>query len=80
MIRLLSSMGRNTLRRALDSVDSCVHACRIIFWDGTEACRARRGPPAPRAGTGRQKLGPGRASDRKAGRFGRPSGRRKVLP
>ena len=34
MIRLLSSMGRNTLRRALDSVDSCVHACRkgIIIW------------------------------------------------
>ena len=43
MIRLLSSMGRNTLRRALDSVDSCVHACRINLFFGWY--RGLPGPP-----------------------------------
>ena len=79
MIRLLSSMGRNTLRRALDS---CARLLRVLynFWDGAEASRTRRGPPAPRAGAGRPELGPGGGSDRKVGRCGRPAGRRKVLP
>ena len=58
MIRLLSSMGRNTLRRALDSY-ACVQACRIIFWMVPTPAGPAGPPRAAGAGRGCRAAGIG---------------------
>ena len=68
MIRLLSSMGRSTLRRALDSY-ACVQACRIIFWMAPR-------PTGPVAGRRRRERVPG---GRNWARRGPPIGRSEGL-